>query len=169
MKTKDIYYEFYRQEKSKKLLVVCTSINIRPPKFSFYKKGKLIGVNILFVNCDAYDWYRKGIPGIGNSIEDFINFINDLKSKYSINDVYFMGSSMGGYGAILLGTKCNAKRILACGAEPVLYIPGSHSDRIRNNYLYLEYNDLRVLDLKNIVYIWRNKSYRYNWRIHNTK
>ena len=50
-------------------------------------------------------WYHKGIAGITNNIVDTVRYLNNTIQSY--NKVIFMGSSAGGYAAILFGSLCN--------------------------------------------------------------
>lgn len=147
------YYYYHKVEGSDKLLLIFSALNIRPPKFSLFKKAQTLGINVLFFNTPSYEWYRNGIKGIGDT-EEVVKFIKNLKEEQNINSIYTFGTSMGGYGAILYGALCGAKKIFACCTEPVIGIPGGRTTVAQNNYLYAEYTDLRAVGLNNIIYLY---------------
>lgn len=147
------YYYYFKVEGSDKLLLIFSALNIRPPKFSLFKKAQTLGINVLFFNSIPCEWYRNGIKGIGDT-EEVVKFIKNLKKEQNISSIYAFGTSMGGYGAILYGALCGAKKIFACCTEPVIGIPGGRTTVAQNNYLYAEYTDLRAVGLNNIIYLY---------------
>jgi hypothetical protein len=66
--------------------------------------------------CDLYffidehqSWYHEGIKGITTSIDDTVLYLKNLLRNY--DKVLFMGTSAGGYAAILFGSLCNVNVI----------------------------------------------------------
>lgn len=150
------YYYLYKPQGgggSDKLLLVFSALNIRPPKFSLFKKAQTLGINVLYFNTVPQDWYRNGVPGIGTTSE-VVAYIESLKKELKIKSLYCFGVSMGAYGALLYGALCCAKKIFVCSAEPIIGIPGGRTELARDNFLYPEYTDLRAVGLNNIVYIY---------------
>lgn len=147
------YYYYHKVQGSDKLLLIFSALNIRPPKFSLFKKAQTLGVNVLYFNTPSHEWYRNGVKGIGDT-EKVVSFIKKLKNEQNISSIYAFGTSMGGYGAILYGALCGAKKIFACCTEPVIGIPGGRTTVAQNNYLYAEYTDLRAVGLNNIIYLY---------------
>lgn len=62
----------------------------------------------IFIRDVYKQWYLHGINVELDSIEKLSNF---LKKEIEGFDTYFIGSSAGGYAAVLLGSMLNAKRI----------------------------------------------------------
>lgn len=151
---KNDYFELFEVENSKTLLVICSSADRRKGQFSFYKKSKLLGTNVLYLNTPNSNWYRNGIPGIEepgiDNLSAFKNFLNKIKEELNIDHVYFMGISMGAYGAILLGTLNNAEKILAFSGEVLLGLPGGRTGPVRNQFWPI-YPDLRILKFENVT------------------
>ncbi|WP_182374927.1 tetratricopeptide repeat protein [Pseudomonas putida] len=141
------YYSFVRNEKSKDLLVIFSHLGRRPPKFAWYKVMSGLPANLLFVNCEGEEWYRNGIDGLGSGgINSTLYAIKDIaKSIHPQSQVYMAGGSMGGYGALLYGSKYGAKGVFASAAELILGLPGGKSTVLNRGRWSHVYPDLRLL------------------------
>jgi hypothetical protein len=65
-------------------------------------------------NCDLIFYidksqccYHKGIEGITNNIDETVIYLNEKINKNKYDKIIFMGTSAGGYAAILFGSLCN--------------------------------------------------------------
>lgn len=47
------YYYYHKVQGSDKLLLIFSALNIRPPKFSLFKKAQTLGVNVLYFNTPS--------------------------------------------------------------------------------------------------------------------
>ena len=52
-------------------------------------------------------WYHRGIKDITNNIDETVLYLNNIILKGNYDKVLFMGTSAGGYAAILFGSLCN--------------------------------------------------------------
>jgi tetratricopeptide (TPR) repeat protein len=111
---------------SDKLVVFFSGTGMRDGNFHYWKIGKSIRAHRLFVNNGRNHWYQDGIPGLGDTVDDTVTAIDQWASKLGAREIYTVGQSMGGHGAILYGAKIGA-RVLAFGAETVLNLEASRS------------------------------------------
>ncbi|RYJ12535.1 hypothetical protein C5Y41_24000 [Rahnella variigena] len=147
------YFQLMKHPTSNKLLVICSSLDTRHPKFTFWKLAQKLGCNLLFLNSPMSHWYRTGIIGIEGGVKGVSEKIGKIKKDLNIEETIFFGVSMGGYGAILLGSLSNADHIIAFSVEPLLGIPGGRTEVTRNKFQSL-YPDLRNLNIPKITLIY---------------
>ncbi len=88
------------------LFIHFSARNCKYGKFNHYPTPEYVS-NIYLNPCD-YNWYTKGIPSLGNNLDDTINYLNELITKYNFNEVYCIGSSMGAYGAYVYASLIKA-------------------------------------------------------------
>lgn len=107
-------------------VVVFSSANVPPNKFSAIHALRDFNANLVFINCPDNNWYIKPIPGLGNSVsevsQNIIEAIKSLGTKRSI----FYGGSMGAYGAILYGALCHGDKAIVTGVEAELGAEGGY-------------------------------------------
>lgn len=89
--------------------------------------------------------YHKGIVGISTDVSSTVEYLNKLISKGNYSSVLFMGVSMGGYAAILFGSLCNIKNVIA-------FIPRVKCDN-KCPAIDKKYEDLRNIINPNTKYI----------------
>lgn len=140
------YYQVQKHPTSKKLLVICSSLDTRHPKFTFWKLAQKLECNCLFLNSPMTHWYRTGIIGVDGGLPGVTQKISEVRRNLEIEETIFFGVSMGAYGAILLGSLCKADHIIAFSVEPLLGVPGGRTE-VTRNHLQSIYPDLRVLDI----------------------
>ena len=58
-------------------------------------------------------WYHRGLLNITNNIDETADYLNKKIQKGNYNKVIFMGSSAGGYAAILFGSLCKVNHVVA--------------------------------------------------------
>lgn len=78
------------------------------------KYGQNIDIDILFLRSPE-TWYLSDLPGIGTHIDHTIEFLKKQFTMY--DDVITVGSSMGGYASILLGSICKANAVVATWSQ----------------------------------------------------
>lgn len=147
------YYQLQKHPTSKKLLVICSSLDTRHPKFTFWKLAQNLGCNCLFLNSPMTHWYRTGIIGIEGGLTGITKKISEIQINLEIEETIFFGVSMGAYGAILLGSLSKADHIIAFSVEPLLGIPGGRTEVTRNQFQPI-FPDLRALDIPKISIIY---------------
>lgn len=99
--------------------------------------------NLLFLKDDNKAWYNKGIVGISRDVPTTVDFL--LKKIKGYTHVAFIGSSAGGYAAILFGSLLNITIVLAFRPQTIV-----EKDCMDKNY-----NDLKgLINSKTIYYIY---------------
>lgn len=88
--------------------------------FSFYKLGQSLPYTKIYVR-DPYDvWYQQGIsPSVG-SIEAMLEHLRAILDVLAPRRVVTMGSSMGGYAALLFAMELRAAAALACSPQTII-------------------------------------------------
>ena len=147
------YYQVQKHPTSDKLLVICSSLDTRHPKFTFWKLAQKLECNCLFLNSPMTHWYRTGIVGIDNGLDGAAEKILDVQRQLGIKETIVFGVSMGAYGAILLGSLTKADHVIAFSVEPLLGIPGGRTEVTRNHFQPI-YPDLRVLDIPRLSLVY---------------
>jgi tetratricopeptide (TPR) repeat protein len=147
------YYQLQKHPTSKKLLVICSSLDTRHPKFTFWKLAQKLECNCLFLNSPMTHWYRTGIIGIENGLSGITEKIYGIEKQLDIEETIFFGVSMGAYGAILLGSLSGADHIIAFSVEPLLGVPGGRTDVTRNHFQPI-FPDLRVLNIPKLSLVY---------------
>ena len=132
-------------------------------------------INIEFLNylskiylnvCDLYFiidkkqcWYHKGIDGITTTIEETVVYLEEIINKGNYNKVLFMGTSAGGYAAILFGSLCkNVNCVISFIPQTVLNNPKNLKYKnlkdIINEYTqYIIHGDISVSNMQNLHHI----------------
>jgi len=137
-------HRFFLKENSKKLIIFFAAKDMKPDQYNFFQMGQEIEENLLFVNDLSNQWYINGINSFGDTFENTIKRILDWVNYLNIDQVYTLGTSMGGYASILYGIHLKAN-ILSFSPEIILNTPFSRSKKKLRNSTTLIYNDLRGL------------------------
>lgn len=113
--TTDISY--YKVENNSDILIVTFTAATDEGYFSFktstLELSQNIPVDILFIRetTEKWSWYLNKLVGVGKGVEEIANFLKEQISTY--NKIIFVGSSMGGYAAILYGSLCKVNHVIA--------------------------------------------------------
>ena len=73
------------------------------PPFEFMRFSRSIGENKIFVRDISQYWYQTGVSGNRNNIYSLRDYLRKQIDEINPKEIYFIGNSMGGYAAILLG------------------------------------------------------------------
>jgi hypothetical protein len=116
--------------------------------------------------CDLYFlidrdqcWYHKGIYGITKNIDETIVYLDEIILKGNYDKVLFMGTSAGGYGAILFGSLCkNVNCVISFVPQTILNNPIDVRYKNIKNVLndssqYIIHGDVSVSDEHNVHHI----------------
>lgn len=122
--------------------------NFLEENFSNYDK--------IFCRDEKVQWYNFGITGLTKDINDTLDFLHQKISKYK--KVIFIGSSMGGYAAILFGSILNVDTIIAFRPQTFLNKVLDNFDKnfedvkpyINNTTQYYIYGDSNIIDPNDI-------------------
>lgn len=91
-----------------------------------------LGVHTLFVRDMNQFWYLSGVEGVGDTVGEIAAFLQDEKEILGAQSLCVLGSSMGGYAALLFGHLLKADVALAFG--PQIYL-----DRATRKSLEVDY------------------------------
>jgi len=94
-----------------------SSLGMAPKEFMNSLYGK--GVNLLFIKDFQQCWYQQGLLGISNNIDETVEFIRQIlpQNQHHIRTV---GTSAGGFAALLFGALLGADKILAFGPQTIV-------------------------------------------------
>lgn len=126
---------------SKKLVVFFSGTGKSNGKFDFWKVGRQVRENLIFINNGNNQWYQSGVPGLGSSVAETVSRLKSLSSSLGATEIFAIGASMGGYGAVLYGSLLEAK-VMAFGVDTLLKIPGSRSLQQMPKEVRVVYPDL---------------------------
>ena len=96
------------------------------PKKEFLNTLEPLNTDILFVTDTIQTWFLYGINSEIDTIEKLTEYLGQVIKEY--DNVGFVGSSMGGYGAILFGQLLNPNHCVAFSPQTFL------SDELREKY-----------------------------------
>lgn len=78
------------------------------------------GITKLLVRDPSDRWYNAGLPGVGDSVDAVADRVGAELDAVGAKRVITLGSSMGGYAAILFGCMLGAERAIAFGPQTIL-------------------------------------------------
>lgn len=143
---------------------------LKKNKFEWYNTRILKGSKHIFIRDIKKQWYLTGINYRINTIEKLYEFLQAESNGYKI---ITLGSSAGGFAAILIGSMLNAETILTFNGQFLLSDLLSDSSkklssekidpiihREKNNFEINKYFSLRpyIKDSKNILYFYSDRS-----------
>ena len=94
---------------------------ILPFEFLNYLSSTYATCDLLFFLDKKQCWYHEGIEDLTTSIEETVVYLNQLVQKYE--KVLFMGTSAGGYAALLFGSLCQVPGVLCFIPQTILKNP----------------------------------------------
>jgi predicted esterase YcpF (UPF0227 family) len=122
---------------------------------SIYKNN----CDLIFFIDNHQCWYHKGINDITNNIDETIVYLNNIINDGNYQKVIFMGTSAGGYGAILFGSMCNnVNHVISFIPQTIIKNPinlnySNLKNIINKNTKYILYGDKSVQDINNAHHI----------------
>lgn len=156
----------YKLINGKKNLIICFGGmalqfgGIIPFEFLKYLSSIYINDCDLIFFIDKYQcWYHKGIKDITNNIDETVLYINNIIDKGIYNKIIFMGTSAGGYAAILFGSLCkNVNNVISFVPQTILKnsinLKYSNLKNIINeNTKYTLYGDISIEDISDVHHI----------------
>lgn len=115
---------------------------VLPFEFLNHLSSIYTNVDLTFFVDKKQCWYHKGIDGLTNTIDETVDYLNQLINAKEYKHVIFMGCSGGGYASILFGSLCNVQTVIALSPQTI------HRPKM---------SDPKYHDLKRII----NKSTKY--------
>ena len=122
---------------------------------SIYKNN----CDLLFFIDNHQCWYHKGIKDITNNIDETILYLNNIIKDGNYQKVIFMGTSAGGYGAILFGSMCNnVNHVISFIPQTTIKNPinlnySNLKNIINENTKYILYGDKSIQDINDVHHI----------------
>lgn len=89
------------------------------PKAEFFRSLNSVGVNIIFLKDFHQCWYQKGLLGVSSDVATTLDFLRSIIPPET-EELYCLGTSSGGFAAILFGNLLSAKKTLSF--SPQTYI-----------------------------------------------
>lgn len=119
-------HHFIQRAGSRRLVIYFSGTGKDQGKFDFWKVGRKIPENVLFVSDARNHWYQSGIVGLGSTIDLAARRIRKWGRAVGIDEYVTVGASMGGFGAIAFACKLGG-RALVFGSDTILRLPLSRS------------------------------------------
>lgn len=114
-------------------------------EFRWWKIAQSTKASAILVNNGPNEWYQRGIDGLGGNVEEVTATFRAWANHLRAEQIYTVGTSMGGAGAILYGAHLNAK-VLAFAAEVRMDYPRGNVKRL----MVKEFDPL-FPDLKDVI------------------
>ncbi|HEY8152752.1 MAG TPA: hypothetical protein VII72_01350 [Myxococcota bacterium] len=87
------------------------------PPFEFFKLSADLDCKRIFVRDLRQAWYHEGLPGISEDLPGIARFLRARMQESRAERFVFVGNSMGGYAAILLGALAGAHAVHAISPQ----------------------------------------------------
>lgn len=113
--------EFLQSSQNREDLILSFgAILLQPflPPAEFKRTILNIGINAFFVKDFNQCWYQKGLLGITKSIPETAEYLKKIVGQY--RHICAVGSSAGGYGAIVFGVEIGVEKIIAFSPQTIL-------------------------------------------------
>ncbi len=112
---------------ARELWIIFSHVNIPEGKFAQSRVTEGIDAHRLFLNCARNDWYQSGVPGLADSLDGLLAWLQEFAASLDVDRIVCLGHSMGGYMAILFGHLLPNATFLATTPELELMQPLSRS------------------------------------------
>ncbi|GEM_PF-763952 len=133
-----------RIKSSKRLTISFSPVNFPLNKYNTLDMFHGLDGSRLLINDADSQWYVNGVPKLGNTTNEFITSINEILKILNTDHITTFGTSMGAYGAILIGCTTKSDHIVAFNPELILFTDSSRSSRFIEDKRH-SYNDLLPL------------------------
>ena len=109
------------------------------PVLEFRRITQAVAAKLVFLRDPAQSWYHGNLPGAGNGPTQIAEFIGRLKAGAGCERLVCVGNSMGGYGALLVGSLAAADRVIAFSPQTFIsrWLRLRHLDRRWGNRIPL--------------------------------
>ncbi len=102
-------------------IVAFSARGVYPTRFHFLGLDRHFPDATRILLRDLSDsWYNAGLPGVGGTVDEIAGRIEEEIAGAGAERVLTVGSSMGGYAAILFGCLIGAERTIALGPQTLL-------------------------------------------------
>ena len=101
-------------------------------RFEFFRFLSDLDVNRIFLRDHEQAWYQLGVRGVADTVDGVGTYLLELLGEDGLRHSIFTGGSMGGYAALLLGSRLKV-------AEVQAFMPQTFISRVLRRY----YRDFR--------------------------
>jgi len=109
---------FIKNNNSPKLVVYFYFAGAKPLEdYSLFSKYSF---NKLLIRDSSSSWYNGDIGNISTNIDELEIYLKEIIHNFKKQDITFFGMSMGGYAALLLGTRLEVGKIVAISPQIIL-------------------------------------------------
>jgi len=88
--------------------------------FAYYRLLDALPVSRVFVRDSTDRWYNGAVPGLGDTVAEMAETVRAAIGETGATRVVTVGSSMGGYAALLFGGLLRADRVVALSPQTLL-------------------------------------------------
>jgi len=100
------------------LMVSFAPINADPKRTTFRKTVNALGHSCIFIrSTNDDDWYQEGVADFGRERPEIAKNLLSLIQRVPHKKVCFLGTSMGGYAALLYALDCRPDGVLALSPQ----------------------------------------------------
>jgi len=104
-------------------------MQLQMPPFHFFRLTRTLACTRIFVRDPHCYWYHRGIGDGLDTLEAVADYLGAVLTRMHPERTTFVGTSGGGYGALLFGALCGADRVLAFGGQTTLRLPVRNEER----------------------------------------
>lgn len=137
------YFKVDAKSRDYPTVISFSSVSTEKGRFKPYSALLEGSYNLIFVNDRDNMWYQHGIDGLDGTSQGAATALVSEARRIGNGRVVTLGSSMGGFGAVLFASLGGADGCLAFGVETLLNLPGSRSLRFISKTAGVRYPDLR--------------------------
>ncbi len=150
-------YQSEFMEGSENLIIACTSYGSHGvPASGFEWTGVLSRASChkIFLRDSMQHWYLGGLLGFSSSLQQTVAHLSELVMKHRVRRILTLGSSMGGYAALLLASLLHAERAIAFSPQTAMTFDWMHA--IGDLRWELKMTEMKNLELgdQDIVACW---------------
>ncbi|UTW61846.1 hypothetical protein KFE98_17805 [bacterium SCSIO 12741] len=141
--------------------------NLSFPITDYMRSLDTFPVTKVFIRDFEHSWYLNGIPGVSNGPSETLFYLKKLISRFNPSKTIFIGSTFGGYAAMLYGNMLKVDEVHAFSSQSFLngWNRLTHLDGRWKNYIRrLNPNASDFLDLKK--YFRENRSTNTNFHMY---
>jgi hypothetical protein len=132
-------------------VVAFAGLNVDGPRFEFFRFLSGLDVRRVFLRDHEQAWYQLGVRGVADTVDGLQEYLLELLGEHALRHSIFTGGSMGGYAAMLLGSRLGVAEVHTFSAQTFI-------SRVLRRY----YRDFRWQ--KQINHAWASMSDRRSYQ-----
>lgn len=124
------------------------SHNLSLPPAEFLKTLGMIDCSTIFFKDFRQCWYQQGLLGLTRDASETVQYLKELLTQFADKNIISIGTSAGGFAAILFGVAVKAKAVVAFSPQTVIdedaYLTFRSADTNKEDFAgNMNYPDLR--------------------------